>query len=78
MLKVVSLYQDRLGTNIGRAERQRVACSLQGGLRKYKGQTTRAERLVELEWAKREDRVRKTASFFERFPYVCPEPVLAK
>eukprot|EP01046_Picozoa_sp_COSAG06_P034867 COSAG06_NODE_3693_length_4999_cov_204.219388_11_plen_44_part_00 len=37
-----------------------MACSLQGGLRKYKGQTTRAERLVELEWAKREDRVRKT------------------
>jgi hypothetical protein len=22
--------------------------------------------------------LRKTASFFERFPYVCPEPVLAK
>jgi hypothetical protein len=22
--------------------------------------------------------VRKTASFFECFPYVCPEPVLAK
>ncbi len=44
-----------------------------GGLRKYKGQTTRAERLVETDWVRRgkEDGLERGAPLYHLFPCCC-------
>eukprot|EP01046_Picozoa_sp_COSAG06_P017237 COSAG06_NODE_1163_length_10454_cov_16.507677_5_plen_181_part_00 len=72
LCKKRSIYQDRLGTNIQEKLRKERFwfCFVSGGdfcsVLKKKRRLPVATVL------------RKTASFFECFPYVCPEPVLAK
>ena len=63
-----SFYQDRFGTNIHRESCGKGDLCVFLQAFKYEDQVF----IVKLQ-------VRKTAaSFFECFPYVCPEPVLAK